>query len=159
MCPGKIQPNAVTGPWDRDLETDMNAVAEAGATALVTLMEEHELGLCELSIDALRKAATTRDIAWHHAPIVDFTVPDADWEQTWQTLGQDLRNRLEDGQTIALHCRGGRGRAGMVAARLLVETGTPPEDAIRMVRTERAEAVETDVQERHVLACRVITVT
>src|ERR1019366_6302609 len=43
FCPGKKQAVSMTGPWDRDLETDLKVIQSFGAAALVTLMEDHEL--------------------------------------------------------------------------------------------------------------------
>jgi ADP-ribosyl-[dinitrogen reductase] hydrolase len=58
---------------------------------------------------------------------------------------------LRDGGNIVIHCRGGIGRAGMVAARLLVELGDAPDVAIAKVRVARhPRAVETLEQERWV---------
>lgn len=42
FCPGKKQPHAATGAWDRDLETDVQAIKTWGAGAVVTLIEDHE---------------------------------------------------------------------------------------------------------------------
>lgn len=150
MCPGKTQPKAATGPWERDLDMDMDAIAEAGATVMITLMEEHEISACALSLDRLRAASASRGIKWHHNSITDFQAPSADWERSWLTLGAELRQKLTRGETVLLHCRGGRGRAGMIAARLLVELGSDPEDAILQVRQARPEAIETPPQEAYV---------
>ena len=57
----------------------------------------------------------------------------------------------ELGGKVLVHCKGGLGRAGLVAARILVERGVPPRAAIDAVRTVRPGAVETAAQERHVL--------
>ena len=43
FCPGKQDPFAMTGAWARDLDTDLAAIRAWGASALVTLMEQHEL--------------------------------------------------------------------------------------------------------------------
>lgn len=150
MCPGKVQPNAATGPWDRDLDTDMDAVADSGASVLLTLMEEHEISACALTLDRIKEACSKRGIIWKHNPIVDFNPPSEAWERAWHDLGADLRKRLTSGEIIAMHCRGGRGRAGMIAARLLVELGVEPEDAITQVRQQRPEAIETAPQEQYV---------
>ena len=50
------------------------------------------------------------------------------------------------GRIYWFHCKGGLGRAGMISARLLVELGTEPEKAIRMVRRARSGAIETYTQ-------------
>ena len=158
MCPGKVQPSAVTGPWDRDLIIDMNALAAAGTSTLLTLMDDAELAACNLTGEEFGQACTDRNIHWLQSPIVDFQAPDEDWERRWVTVGADLRAQLHKDETIAIHCRGGRGRAGMIAARLLVELGTSPKSAITMVRAQRPEAIETSIQEEHVLGCtKVVT--
>jgi ADP-ribosyl-[dinitrogen reductase] hydrolase len=157
MCPGKVQPNADTGPWDRDLNMDMDALAAGQAVRLVTLMEAHEIEACALSPEILQTACASRNITWHHSPIKDFNVPDQTWEKSWETLGSDLRRDLKAGKTIALHCRGGRGRAGLVAARLLIEFGAAPDAAITEVRTQRPKAIETKIQEEHLRGIRQLT--
>ena len=55
---------------------------------------------------------------------------------------------------MLVHCRGGLGRAGTVAARLLVEFGEGPDEAMRRVREARSRyAIETKSQEAHVAHC------
>ena len=53
---------------------------------------------------------------------------------------------LRSGGDVLVHCKGGLGRAGMIAARLLVELGMAPEQAIREVRRARKGAIETPSQ-------------
>ena len=65
--------------------------------------------------------------------------------------GQVLRRRLQSGERIVLHCRGGLGRTGTIAARLAIELGETPETALRRVRAARKGTVETHEQEAYVL--------
>ena len=58
----------------------------------------------------------------------------------------DLRRQMD----VLIHCRGGLGRAGTIAARLLIELGTEPGEAIANVRAVRPGAIETDDQEEFV---------
>lgn len=51
---------------------------------------------------------------------------------------------------MLVHCRGGLGRAGIIAARLLIELGMEPTLAIENVRKIRPGAIETCDQERFV---------
>ena len=55
------------------------------------------------------------------------------------------------GRKVLIHCRGGLGRSGMIAVRLLVEMGEKPADAIKQVRAARPGAIESSDQEKYVL--------
>jgi protein-tyrosine phosphatase len=54
---------------------------------------------------------------------------------------------VRGGKTVVVHCRGGLGRSGLVAASCLVVLGLRPAAAIARVRQGRAGAVETPAQE------------
>ena len=148
FCPGKHQPHAATGAWARDLDLDLDAVAEWGAVAVVTLIEVAEMKA--LNVARKGEKVAERHMAWHHLPIPDVTAPGAAFEAAWRTVGADLRARLRAGFDVLVHCKGGLGRAGTVAARLLVELGWEPAEALAAVRRVRPGAVETMAQERHV---------
>ena len=91
---------------------------------------------------------------WHHLPVKDVTAPGEAFENRWVYAGARLRERLRSGDRVLVHCRGGLGRAGSVAARLLTEFGAEPGEAIRQVRAVRPGAIETHAQERWVEAQR-----
>ena len=152
LCPGKIDPAGMTGAWARDLDTDLDAIQRWGATAVVSLITEEELDF--LSVRGLPVAVRDRHMEWWHAPIRDGWPPGPDFEDAWAVAGAAIRDRLRLGFDVLVHCRGGLGRAGTVAARLLVELGTSPDDAIRRVRDARSPyAIETASQEAHVARC------
>jgi ADP-ribosyl-[dinitrogen reductase] hydrolase len=92
---------------------------------------------------------------WHHLPIRDVQVPDARFEGAWARAGILLGDRLRNGDRVLVHCRGGLGRTGMVAARFLVEfAGATPQQALDAVRKARPGAVETAEQVSWVLGLR-----
>ncbi|NTV09511.1 MAG: phosphatase [Zoogloea sp.] len=144
FCPGKQDRMASTGAWARDLATDLDAIAAWGAKLVLTLVEPAELR--DLAVPDLGREVQRRGIDWRHLPIADFSVPGASFEEQWKTQGRDIRALLRDGGDVLVHCKGGLGRAGMVAARLLVELGMPPDEAIRAVRGARKGAIETPAQ-------------
>ena len=152
FCPGKRQPGGMTGPWDRDLALDLDAIEAWGAEAVVTLMEQHELAAVRVA--GLGEAVEVRGLEWHHLPIVDVDVPDQRFEAGWLYTGLRLRHRLRAGGRVLVHCRGGLGRAGTIASRLLAELGQSPAAAVAAVRQVRRGAIEnsgpgTTRPERH----------
>ena len=148
FCPGKKQANAFSGVWQRDLCVDLDAIADWGAAAVVTLIEDHELE--SLQVTPLGESVADRHMLWFHLPIPDVTAPDERFDKAWREAGKSLRAIIRDGFDVLVHCKGGLGRAGTIAARLLVELGWRPDDAIAAVRRVRPGAIETVAQERHV---------
>ena len=149
FCPGKYDPHAMSGAWDRDLALDLDAIRDWGAAAVVTLLEPKELTL--LRVERLGEEVLRRNMLWFHLPIVDVSIPDERFEQEWDVAGEELRSILRRGSDVLVHCRGGLGRAGTIAARLLVELGMEPTKAIASVRAVRPGAIETSDQEKFVL--------
>ena len=110
-----------------------------------------------LQVQDLGDGVRDRRMEWWLLPILDVHVPDDDFEARWVEAGAAIRNHLRAGHDVLVHCKGGLGRAGTIAARLMVELGTPPEDAIRLVRESRSwRAIETAEQEAHVRSRRAL---
>jgi ADP-ribosyl-[dinitrogen reductase] hydrolase len=145
FCPGKYDRHAKTGEWVR-LALDLDRVRDWGAAAVVTLLEPKELVL--LRVERLGEEILRRNILWFHLPIVDVSVPDERFEREWGVAGEQLRSMLRRRLDVLVHCRGGLGRAGTIAARLLIELGMEPTKAIEQVRAVRPGAIETNDQER-----------
>lgn len=149
FCPGKRDPAALSGHWHRDLEADLQVIIRWGASMLVTVMEPWELE--HLQVPALGRRATELGLEWMQLALVDGGTPDCAAEKTWRPKLADLTSRLCAGERLVVHCRGGLGRTGLVAARLLIELGESPAEALARVRRERPGAVETRAQEAYLL--------
>lgn len=145
FCPGK---HDWYGEWARDLDEDLDAIRGWGADVVVTLIEDHEFDL--LRVRDLPHGVAKRGMTWHHLPIEDVSIPDGRFEEQWQFVGAELCHRLRKGQRVLVHCRGGLGRAGTVAARLLIELGMEPDDAISALRRARPNAIQTSEQVAYV---------
>lgn len=153
-CPGKNDPMAGDGLWSRDLATDLGSIRTWGGQALVTLLEEHEFDL--LRVPRLGDMAEAAGLDWYHLPIPDMAAPGWRFELRWAYAGVRLRRLLRRGGRVVIHCRVGLGRSGTIAARLLVELGATPQEAISRVRKARPGAIQTSDQERDVLKARAI---
>ena len=150
LCPGKKQTHAATGAWNRDLGLDLDVVAKWGAAAVLTLVEEHELR--QIHVPNLREEVVTRHMEWNHLPIQDAGVLGAEMGGSWWATSQyHLLPILRDGFNVLVHCKGGLGRAGMMAADLMVQLGVSCDRAAQLVRKARPGAIETQDQEHHVM--------
>jgi ADP-ribosyl-[dinitrogen reductase] hydrolase len=154
FCPGKRYHGYYSGAWERDLAADLGAIHAFGGKALVTLMEDRELKAVQVPPDVLAGEAKRLGIEWHHLPVADVDVPNERFEDQWTYSGVRLRGILAAGGNVVIHCLGGLGRTGTIAARLLVEFGASPESAIRQVREARPGSIETPRQEEYVERCR-----
>jgi len=148
LCPGKIQQNGITGAWARDLEKDLQAIETWGATTMVSLLQPHELRAVRVA-DLPGQAAVR--MKHYLLPIPDGGLPDKHWETSWKKAGPEIRGALARGEKVLIHCLGGLGRTGLVAARLLVEFGVDPGQAVKLVRAARRGTIETAQQEQYVL--------
>ena len=150
FCPGKHDLLAATGAWARDLQLDLQVISNWGAKLVITLVESEEL--TSLKVPDLGEAIQKQNMGWLHLPIADFSTPTPEFEQQWLNHGPEIRNLLRNGGDVLVHCKGGLGRAGMIAARLLAELGVAPKEAVRAVRKVRQGAIETPSQLALVLA-------
>jgi ADP-ribosylglycohydrolase/protein-tyrosine phosphatase len=151
FCPGRITQDSRSGPWKRDLDLDLAAIRDWGAGILVSLIEPHEYesqGVADMS------RRMPKEIEHIKLPIEDVSIPDARWEEAWKAEGPKIRKLLREGGRVCIHCRGGLGRSGTIAARLLVEFGMDPDKAIAKVRKARKNAIETFEQENYVRSCK-----
>lgn len=151
FCPGKHQADAATGVWARDLGLDLQAIKAWGAGLLATLVTAAELKA--LKVEGLGPAAEALGMRWLHLPLPDATAPTAQWDRGWVAARRGVHAELDAGGRVLVHCKGGLGRAGMVAALILVERGMAPDEAVKAVRRARGPgAIETAAQERYVRA-------
>jgi len=155
FCPGKKQADALSGVWDRSLDDDLKAIKAFGAVALVTLMPDRELQSLHVSPHQIQNKTSGLGIEWYQLPIPDQCIPDQAFEELWTDTGLRLRTLLKAGHNIVLHCKGGLGRTGTIAARLLIEFGMAPRMAIQSVRKVRPGSIENSLQEQHVLGTTV----
>ena len=152
FAPGKQQSNGMSGSHQRDLGADLDIIAAWNAAAVITLVEAHELDA--LAIADIGAQVRLRHMEWHHWPIGDYQVPDVAFMAAWPARSALLRALLARGGRVLVHCKGGLGRAGSVAARLLVEDGMASDVAIAAVRQARPGTIETPEQAAWVAAGR-----
>jgi protein-tyrosine phosphatase len=148
FCPGKKH-NGIYGAWDRDLEIDILAIKSWGADIWLNTMEIEDMVSVKIDPMTFENSINAANISYLHFPIIDGRIPDTDSEVYWKNiLSPLLQTHLRNGKKILIHCRGGLGRTGTIAARLLVDLGLDSDDAISIVRNCREGAIENSIQEQ-----------
>jgi protein-tyrosine phosphatase len=137
-----ISSRARGGDW---LDDEVKTWRQSGVHIVVSLLMPEEAR--DLGLDEERKLAKANGIEFFSLPMEDRGVPAriADVEGVLS----HLKERLDRGENVAIHCRQGIGRAAMVAAALLIESGSPVAAALGRVRKARGvEVPETAEQLR-----------
>lgn len=137
---GKLIFTPCPGTKDSSLVDSLATLKQAGASAVISLMPTSELATN--GAEDIGKQCQAQDMAWFHLPVADEQVPLEDFGQSWKASKQSILERLNAGQDIAIHCKGGSGRTGLIAARIMIEAGIPRADAIALVQALRPKAIQ-----------------
>jgi protein-tyrosine phosphatase len=128
------------GDW---LEDEVSGWRRAGLDIVISLLEKDEAAQLELDHEA--DVAKSKGIEFVSFPIPDRGVP-ASTREALVLLTKTVA-ALEEGKSVAVHCRQGIGRSGMLAAGLLVTSGVAPDNAIGVVSAARGLTIpETPAQ-------------
>jgi protein-tyrosine phosphatase len=118
---------------DGSLSSDIAALRQQGIDLLVSLLCADEAGW--LGLTGEPAACEAAGLEFLAVPVRDFETPDSPLEFIKTVRG--LVGLLRQGRSIAVHCRGGIGRSGMLAVSILVGTGVQLHSAIETVSRAR----------------------
>jgi cyclin-dependent kinase inhibitor 3 len=153
--PGRLGFAPAPGRWRHDsplepqrmLASDLAWLRDrCGASVLVTLLEENEMWT--IGLGALLEGARRAGLESLWLPIRDATAP-SDLGDAGRLVERILEH-LAAGRTVVIHCYGGIGRSGTVAACCLVKAGQDARRAIELVREARPGAATAPGQESFV---------
>jgi len=139
-CPGRLIFTPCPGTRDTSVASALDTLQAAGAEALITLMQGEELRLNQA--DALPALCAGRNLEWFHLPVADEQVPLDDFDAAWAQSRARIHELLDQGRSIAIHCKGGSGRTGLIAARILIDRGLPLGEAVALVQALRPKAIQ-----------------
>ena len=129
---------------------NLNNFNNLDCNTILSLVEDSEFEkLCDKK--NFVRSIYAKNLKWTHMPIEDLKAPDRQFNEKWETTKVLLKNDLIEGKNIVIHCMGGKGRSGTIAAVLLIEFGEDNKKAIEIVREKRKGAIETEEQEKFIL--------
>ena len=145
--PGRTSTNTFS---TKKMSSVFNLLEKEACSHFLSLVEDDEFDdYCGKAV--LEAEAEKRLINWIHLPIADMDIPKNNTLDGLNKIRPQLLEAIKTDRSIAIHCMGGLGRSGTVAAIILADLGIPLQSAIGVVRQFRPGAIETSAQENFVL--------
>ncbi|RQP24762.1 protein-tyrosine phosphatase family protein [Piscinibacter terrae] len=129
-----LSPRPRGGEWLVDEVARWHA---AGVRCIVSLLEPHEVR--ELDLASEKALCVERGIAFRSFPIPDRGTPSSRRELS--AFVDELHADMLQGTALAIHCRAGIGRTGLVAGCLLHRLGVPFDDIFHRLSRARGIAM------------------
>jgi len=146
FAPGKKDHGAFA-VWMRSLDADLGRLQGVYRTdVLISLVEDEELHA--VSISDLVPQAASRGLEVRRFPFHDGGIPAR--LEDGEAIVASVIEVARAGGNVVIHCRGGLGRTGLIAACALVALGHSAADAIAAVRAARTGTIENTPQEAFV---------
>jgi protein-tyrosine phosphatase len=135
-----LMPRPRSGEWLADEIAGWNRL---GVQTVVSLLEPQEVR--DLDLGDEQSLCLDANLHFISFPIPDRGVPNNSVDFT--NLIAALEQRLRSGESVAVHCRAGIGRSGLLGACVLSAFGIDPDSAFRMLSRARGVTVpDTDAQ-------------
>lgn len=134
-------------PNDETMQQDVQHYSTQGVTKVISL-------LLPIEIEKLNMHQEPIECESHQIEFVNFSIKDMSVPElgALKAFNQQLKQDIENGHHIAVHCHGGRGRAGVVAITLMVEHGYDASEAMSLASKARGDNMPVnDIQREFVL--------
>ncbi|PSW07173.1 dual specificity protein phosphatase family protein [Photobacterium lipolyticum] len=126
------------GTKEADLHDSLVQLKAAGAIAVLTGLQPSDLP--SDGLQKLTQECEALGLKWYHLPIEDDCAPGEEFNANWPEVSQAAQNMLDNGDSLAIHCMGGSGRTGLIAAHLMLERGMDLEAIISQIQALRPGA-------------------
>ena len=146
----------INGPWSGELaiiarprggdwlEGELRALKESGFDIVSSLLTREESQELDMSLEA--QISNQVGLEFFSFPIQDLGVPAS--ATAARDFLRELLNELHAGKRVAIHCRQGIGRSGLIVTGLLVMAGIEPSVAFRKASAARGLEVPETVAQR-----------
>jgi protein-tyrosine phosphatase len=134
-------------PSAEGLEACIRHYRSMGATIIISMLDRAEIE--ELSLQREGDICSDNQLEFIHFPIPDFGLPE---RESFKVLVRDVTSRLRDNAGVAIHCRAGIGRSGMLACCTLAGFFGSADTAIETVSQARGVEVPDTPAQRAFIA-------
>ncbi|PJC84989.1 phosphatase [Vibrio sp. HA2012] len=135
---------ACPGTKGTALRASLEQLKQQGVRAIVTALSYEEME--KAGVAQLPDLTQELGMSWCYQPIEDDCAPNSDFDTGWQRNSPELQSILDQGGKVALHCMGGSGRTGLLAAHVLLQRGWDLDTIKTEVKALRPGAFTKQVQ-------------
>lgn len=121
-------------PDSKQLTHDIQYYQSQGVNTVVSLLLPEEVVKLELTHEA--EVCRNYSIEFINFSVKDMDVPEL---VALKAFNAKLKQQIEAGKSIAIHCHGGRGRAGTLAITLMQEFGFSAQEATQLAQQGRQD--------------------
>jgi hypothetical protein len=122
------------GEW---LEDEVSGWKQLGIDIVVSLLHQYEAD--ELEISEEERICVNRGIRYHSFPIKDRSTPES--AAAFFALANEVAASVKEGLVVAVHCRAGIGRSGLLAGSVLLRLGVPASQVFFVLSRARGLSV------------------
>jgi protein-tyrosine phosphatase len=135
-----IMPRPRGDDW---LEEEIIKLKKQRIGVWVSLLEQDEMN--ELGLRNQPALCSKHDLGYINFPIVDRQVPEKG--NKVDSLIEQLYQKIQNGNSVVVHCRGGIGRSSIIAGCILLKSGFKTEQILKQITDARGLKVpDTDAQ-------------
>lgn len=132
------------GTKEASLIESIATLKDADTSMLVTLMFDEEMA--KNDVLSLPSECARQGIKWIQLPIPDDAAPNQAFESQWDAQKDNILDVINNKGTIAVHCKGGSGRTGLMIGLILLAFGWSGKKVIEEVQKIRPKALKHTVQ-------------
>ena len=131
------------GTKEVDVESTVSQLKNQGVTAILSMMTNEELK--SQNADNLPAVCQQNDIQWFNMETDDHKVPGEEALVKWDQYKSKLVKVINQGNKVAVHCKGGTGRTGVGVAMLLLELGYDAGQAVANIKILKPGAFSSEL--------------
>lgn len=132
------------GTKEAILADSISTLKRAGTSMLITLMFDEEME--KNNALSLPTECEKQGVEWVQLPISDDAAPNRVFEAQWNDEKDKILDMISNKGTIAVHCKGGSGRTGLLIGLILLALGWSGDKVIAEVQKIRPKALKHPVQ-------------
>lgn len=139
-----VMAKPVSGEW---IDDEFSGLKRLGIDKIVSLLEKFEE--TEVGLSSEEDLCLKHGMEFTSFPIPDRGLPNTKLAEQFLS---DLLTEIRKGKHIAIHCRAGIGRTGIIAGGVLVKSGLSAKEAFELISSARGVQVP-DTEEQEAWLC------